>query len=289
MQSGTSQHSLSVAASRFAKTSLRIIERVFMPRFTDKSILITGAGSGIGRATAIRLATEDAGLTLVDLNSDGLAETSEQILLVNPNAELNLVTADVTDENAVQRFVASAVNKFGKIDGFFNNAGIASKQAPIEDYSLAQFQKVLGVNLSGVFLGLEHVLRQMREQGSGAIVNTASVGGIRGVTNQSGYVAAKHGVVGLTRAATNEYGQYGIRINAIAPGRILTPMIEDSLRQANPEDPEGALKKHAVANPMRRFGQPEEIAAVVAFLLSDDASYMNATVVPIDGGQSAMY
>lgn len=260
-----------------------------MPRFTDKSILITGAGSGLGRATALRLASENAQLTLVDLNEAGLAETGDEIRAVNPDAKVNLVTADVTDEDAVKAFVDAAVSAYGKIDGFFNNAGIASKQSPIEDYSNAQFQKVIGVNLTGVFLGLEHVLRQMRKQGSGAIVNTASVGGIRGVGNQSGYVAAKHGVVGLTRAATSEYGQFGIRINAIAPGRIMTPMVEDSLRQRNPENPEADLEKHAQLNPMRRFGQPEEVAAVVAFLLSDDASYMNSAVIPIDGGQSAMY
>jgi NAD(P)-dependent dehydrogenase (short-subunit alcohol dehydrogenase family) len=121
------------------------------------------------------------------------------------------------------------------------------------------------------------------------VVNTASVGGIRGIGNQSGYAAAKHGVVGLTRNSAVEYGQYGIRINAIAPGAIWTPMVENSMKQINAEDPRAAAEEFIQVNPTKRYGEAPEIAAVVAFLLSDDASYVNATVVPIDGGQSAKY
>lgn len=152
-----------------------------------------------------------------------------------------------------------------------------------------EFDKVVGVNLNGVFYGMAAVLEIMRKQGRGSIVNTASVGGIRGVGNQSGYAASKHGVVGLTRNSAVEYGQYGIQINAIAPGAIMTQMVEDSLRQSAGEDWEAAGKEFVSVNPMKRFGKPEEVAALVAFLLSGEAPFINGTVIPIDGGQSYKY
>ena len=129
----------------------------------------------------------------------------------------------------------------------------------------------------------------MKKQGSGSIVNTASVGGIRGVGNQSGYAASKHGVVGLTRNSGIEYGQYGINVNAIAPGAIMTPMVEASLKQIDPENWEEVGKQFVQPNPMKRFGKPEEVGYLVAFLLSDESSFINATVIPIDGGQSYKY
>ena len=127
------------------------------------------------------------------------------------------------------------LKNYGKIDGFFNNAGIEGKQNLTEDFGNEEFQKVVSVNLNGVFYGMKYVLKVMREQGFGSIVNTASVGGIRGVGNQSGYAASKHGVVGLTRNSAIEYGQYGVSIKAIAPGAIMTPMVEGSLKQIDPE------------------------------------------------------
>ena len=148
---------------------------------------------------------------------------------------------------------------------------------------------MLSINLSGAFLGLEKVLPHMREQKSGAVVNTASVGGIRGIGNQSGYAAAKHGVVGLTRNSAIEYGEHGVRVNAIAPGAIWTPMVENSMKQLDANDPRGAAEQFIQANPTKRYGEPDEIASVVAFLLSDDSTYVNAAVLPIDGGQSAKY
>ncbi len=152
-----------------------------------------------------------------------------------------------------------------------------------------EFNKVIAVNLNGVFFGMAEVLKVMRTQGSGSIVNTASVGGIRGVGNQSGYAASKHGVVGLTRNSAVEYGQYGIQINAIAPGAIMTPMVEGSLRQAAGDDWEAFGKQFVEVNPMKRFGKPEEVAALVAFLLSGEATFINGSVINIDGGQSYKY
>lgn len=258
-------------------------------RFTDRTILITGGGSGLGRASAIRLASEGAQLSLVDVSEEGLAATVDAVRDVAPDAELLTIVADVSSEEQTQRYVDDTVAKFGRIDGFFNNAGIEGRQNLTEDFTAAEFDRVISINLSGVFLGLEKVLGVMREQGAGAVVNTASVGGIRGVGNQSGYAAAKHGVVGLTRNSAVEYGQFGVRINAIAPGAIWTPMVENSMKQLDPENPRQAAEQFIQANPTKRYGEASEIAAVVAFLLSDDSSYINAAVVPIDGGQSAKY
>jgi NAD(P)-dependent dehydrogenase (short-subunit alcohol dehydrogenase family) len=258
-------------------------------RFTDRVVLITGGGSGLGRATAVRLASEGAKLALVDIAEPGLEATVAAIQDVAPDAEVLTVTADVSQESQVDNYVTKTMERFGRIDGFFNNAGIEGKQNPTESFTADEFDKVVSINLRGVFLGLEKVLAVMHEQGSGMVVNTASVGGIRGIGNQSGYAAAKHGVVGLTRNSAVEYGRYGIRINAIAPGAIWTPMVENSMKQLDAENPRKAAEEFIQVNPTKRYGEPTEIAAVVTFLLSDDASYINAQVVAIDGGQSAAY
>jgi len=252
-------------------------------RFAGKVVLITGGGSGLGRATAVRLAAEGAALALVDVSEKGLADSVEAVTSSTP------VVADVSKEADVDAYVAATTERFGRIDGFFNNAGIEGRQNLTEDFTADEFDKVVSINLRGVFLGLEKVLAVMRSQGSGMVVNTASVGGIRGVGNQSGYAAAKHGVVGLTRNSAVEYGQFGIRINAIAPGAIWTPMVEASMKQISADDPRGAAEQFIQGNPTKRYGEAPEIASVVAFLLSDDAAYVNAAVVPIDGGQSAKY
>ncbi|GAA1468806.1 glucose 1-dehydrogenase [Microbacterium thalassium] len=258
-------------------------------RFDGRTVLITGGGSGLGRATAVRLAAEGAKLALVDISEAGLAATAEAVREAAPGAELITVLADVSQEADVQRYVDETLAAFGRIDGFFNNAGIEGKQNLTEDFTATEFDRVVAINLRGVFLGLEKVLGVMRGQGGGAVVNTASVGGIRGVGNQSGYAAAKHGVVGLTRNSAVEYGADGVRVNAIAPGAIWTPMVENSMKQIDADNPRKAAEQFIQANPAKRYGEAAEIAAVVAFLMSDDASYVNAAVVPIDGGQSAKY
>ena len=260
-----------------------------MQRFEGKTIIITGAGSGLGRAAAIQIAKEKGNLALVDLNPAGLQETETAIRELVPNAEILSLRTNVANESEVEEYVAETVKRFGRIDGFFNNAGIEGKQNLTEDFGSDEFSKVVDINLNGVFYGLKHVLKIMRTQGSGSVVSTASVGGIRGVGNQSGYAAAKHGVVGLTRNSAIEYGQYGIQINAIAPGAIMTPMVEGSLKQIDPENWEKVGEAFVEPNPMKRFGKPEEVAQLVAFLLSGDAGFINAAVIPIDGGQAYKY
>ncbi|MGN7479028.1 SDR family oxidoreductase [Solibacillus silvestris] len=260
-----------------------------MNRFEEKVIIVSGAGSGLGQAATLQFAKEGAKLVLVDLNQAGLDETKNKVLEVAQNAEILLVTANVAIESEVENFVSQTVARFGKIDGFFNNAGVEGKQNLTEDYGIDEFHKVVSINLDGVFYGMKYVLKVMKEQGYGSIVNTASVGGIRGVGNQSGYAASKHGVVGLTRNSAVEYGQYGVSIKAIAPGAIMTPMVEGSLRQIGGDNWEAVGKEFVQPNPMKRFGKPEEVGYLVAFLLSNEADFINGAVIPIDGGQSYKY
>lgn len=257
-----------------------------MSRFNSKVVIITGGASGLGLATAQRLAREGASLVLVDLKQEALDEAAESL---EPDANVLTIAADVSDPQQVRGYVAKTIERFGRIDGFFNNAGIEGKQNLTEDFGNDEFSKVVGINLNGVFYGMAEVLKVMREQGSGSIVNTASVGGIRGVGNQSGYAASKHGVVGLTRNSAIEYGQHGIQVNAIAPGAILTPMVEGSLRQMGGDDWEKVGQEFVEPNPMKRFGKPEEVAALAAFLLSGEAGFINGAVITIDGGQSYKY
>ncbi|MCG1008507.1 glucose 1-dehydrogenase [Salinicoccus sp. ID82-1] len=260
-----------------------------MGRLQDKVILITGGASGLGQAAAIQAAKEGAKLSLVDLNAETLEETQKIIKDSVSDAEVLMITADVSDEAAVRTYVDQTVSEFGRIDGFFNNAGIEGKQNLTENYGSDEFGKVVGINLNGVFYGMKYVLEVMKKQGSGSIVNTASVGGIRGVGNQSGYAASKHGVVGLTRNSAVEYGEFGVSINAIAPGAIMTAMVEGSLRQIGGDNWEEAGKEFVSVNPMKRFGRPEEVAALVSFLLSQESQFINGATIPIDGGQSYKY
>jgi NAD(P)-dependent dehydrogenase (short-subunit alcohol dehydrogenase family) len=255
----------------------------------NKIIIITGAAMGLGLAAAKELASRGANLTLVDYNEKSLEEAKKEINIQYPVVKVINVVADVSKEDAVKNYVDETVNAFGRIDGLYNNAGIEGKQASITEYDVNIFKKVIDINLMGVYYGMRYVIPVMQKQKYGRIVNVASVGGIRGVLNQMPYVASKHAVSGMTKNAALEYGRDGINTNAIAPGAILTPMVAEAFRQVNPDDPNAAETAYAQHNPAKRLGLPNEVAKVVAFLISEDASYVNGQTIAIDGGESNIY
>ncbi|MGQ4537620.1 glucose 1-dehydrogenase [Dermabacteraceae bacterium P7074] len=257
-----------------------------MKRFEGKAVVITGGAGGIGLSTALRLASEGAKLTLVDISEDGLATAKQQVLENSPQAEVLTYAADVSNEEHVKGYVSATLEAYGSIDGFFNNAGIDGKRFPMDDYTAEEFERVMKINSTGVFLGLKHVLAQMEKQGSGAVVNTASIGGLRGWSSQYGYIASKHAVVGMTQAAAVEFAAKGIQVNAVAPGGIKTPMAAEAMAKLNPEDPAAAERQFTARVPAKRMGTPEEIAGAVAFLLSEDAGFINGHVLLVDGGQT---
>jgi NAD(P)-dependent dehydrogenase (short-subunit alcohol dehydrogenase family) len=260
-----------------------------MKKLENKVIIITGAAMGLGLAAAKELASQGANLTLVDYNEKSLLQAKDEINKKFPDSKIVTVVADVSQENAVKNYVDETVKAFGRIDGLYNNAGIEGKQAGMTEYDVAVFKKVIDINLMGVYYGMRYVIPVMRKQKYGRIVNVASVGGIRGVLNQVPYVASKHAVSGMTKNAALEYGRDGINTNAIAPGAILTPMVAEAFKEVNPADPKAAETEYAQRNPTKRLGLPNEVAKVVAFLLSEDASYVNGQTIAIDGGESNVY
>lgn len=255
----------------------------------DRIIIITGAASGLGFSTALYLASQEAKVSLVDYNKEALEASKKEIEKKYPKAKLLTVVADVSDEQQVKNYVDETVKAFGRIDGLYNNAGIEGKQAPLVEYDLNVFKKVLDINILGVYYGMRYVIPVMQKQGYGRIVNVASVGGIRGVKNQTAYVASKHAVSGMTKNAALEYGADGILTNAIAPGAILTPMVAEAFREVNPDDPAAAEKEYAQRNPTKALGKPVDIAKTVAFLIGPDNGYISGQTIAIDGGESNIY
>lgn len=255
----------------------------------NKVIIITGAAQGLGLAAAKELASRGATLSLVDYNEKNLEEAKKEINNEYADVKIITVVADVSNEEAVKNYVDETVKTFGRIDGLYNNAGIEGKQAELIAYDVAIFKKVIDINLMGVYYGMRYVIPVMQKQKYGRIVNVASVGGILGVLNQVAYVASKHAVSGMTKNAALEYGDEGIITNAIAPGAILTPMVEEAFRQVNPDDPKAAETQYAKNNPTKRLGLPHEVAKMVCFLLSEEASYVNGQTIVVDGGESIVY
>ena len=256
-----------------------------MKRFQDKIVVITGAAGGIGRAAACRFASEGARVVLVDISAAGLEESRGAV--EKAGGQALTVEADVTRAADVRRYVAAARGRFQGIDVFFNNAGILGAVSPLVDYPEETFDRVMAVNVKSVWLGLKIVGPELIARGGGAIVNTASVAGLRGTPNLVAYTASKHAVIGLTRTASLEFIRHGVRVNAVCPAPIDTPMARELEEGFSQRDPKAAAARFAERIPMRRYGTPEEVAALVAFLCSDDAGFINGAVYPIDGGSMA--
>jgi NAD(P)-dependent dehydrogenase (short-subunit alcohol dehydrogenase family) len=254
-----------------------------MQRLADKIAIITGGTGGIGLAAARLFVAEGAKVVLVDLDQVRLdAAVSE----LGPSA-VSGVVADVTDPTAVSAYVDATVARHGRIDVFFNNAGIEGAIAPLPEYPLEVFDQVMAVNVRGVWLGLKYVIPVMAKSGGGSIVITSSVAGLRGVPRISAYIGAKHAVVGIMKSAALECAPLNIRVNTINPAPIATRMIEALEQGYAPGAPETIKKKMQNAVPLRRYGTPDEVARLALFLASDDAGYITGNAYPIDGGTCA--
>jgi NAD(P)-dependent dehydrogenase (short-subunit alcohol dehydrogenase family) len=252
--------------------------------FTGKVAVITGGGNGIGRAASMAFARYGAKVVIVD--RDGKAAEGTAGSIKQQGGDALAVIADVTKSADVQAYVKATLAQYGRIDCFFNNAGIEGKIASTMDYDEAMFDQVIGINVKGVFLGMRYVLPEMVKQGSGAIVNTASVAGLMASPGMSAYVASKHAVIGLTKTAAQEVAASGVRVNAVCPGPVDTRMIHSLETMINPADPAGVGVKYQSTIPSGRYSTPEEIANMVVFLCSDLASNTTGGQFVVDGGRS---
>lgn len=248
----------------------------------QNSLVVTGAADGLGRATSIAAARAGYGVVLVDIDEVGLAETARMVAETGSRAVVH--RANVADPAQTAAYVARALDVFGRIDGLFNNAGIQGAIAPLCEYPDDDFDRVMAVNLKGVYLGLKHVLPVMVRQGSGSVVNTGSMASTGGIPGLVAYGAAKHGVIALTKTAALEVARSGVRVNAVLPGNIKTKMALSGSRGANSEESEAYA---AALVPQGHMGEPRDIAATVLFLMSDAARHITGIALPVDGGITA--
>nr|BAP47478.1 short-chain alcohol dehydrogenase [uncultured organism] len=249
----------------------------------DRSAIVTGGAAGIGRATALAFARAGAKVLVADVNAAGGEETVRLIRESGGTAEFMRV--DVTKDEQVAAMVKRAVDLWGGLDYAFNNAGIEGALAPTHEYPEEAWQRVIDINLTGVWRCMRYEIPEMLKRGGGAIVNCASILGLVGFANAPAYTAAKHGVVGLTKAAAQEYAQMGLRVNAICPGFIETPMVMERGVQLGKD--KAAYAQVAALHPMNRLGKPEEIANAVLWLCSPEASFVTGYPLAVDGGYTA--
>ncbi len=248
-------------------------------KLKDKVAVVTGAGSGLGRSMSLEMAKEGASIALLDLDLEGAKET--QKMIEETGGKAKAFEVNVTDHDAYEKAVNETKKEFGKIDILCNNAGAFEGQGTILDITMEEYSKVVSVNLTAVFIGIKLVLKDMVKQKSGVIINTASVAGIRGGLASPTYTATKHGVIGFTKDVASKFGKDGIRSVAICPGIIRTGMTAEML-----DDPSEQTQEILDSIPLDRPGKPEEIGKVVAFLASDDASYITGAEIIIDGGMT---
>ena len=245
-------------------------------RFTGKVAFVTGAASGIGRATAVAFAAEGARVAILDRTADALKETGEAVK--DAGGEVLAIACDVSVPEQVEAAVAQVAERFGRLDIAFNNAGVENKATPLHEIELQEWDRILNINLRGTFVCMKHEIAQMVRQGGGVVVNTSSGAGIRGVAGGAAYAASKHAMIGMTKSAALDYAKQNIRVNAILPGNIATSMMDRFT--------EGDIQKAIDLEPVGRLGKPEEIAEAVLWMCSDLGSFVTGSSVVVDGGWS---
>lgn len=253
-----------------------------MARLADKAAIITGAAGDIGKAAVSRFVSEGARVLAVDIDEAGLADALGDL----EEARVSGMVADVTRSNDMAGAVDAALSYFGKLDIAVLNAGIEGEVAAIADYDEDVFDRVMAVNVRGVWLGLKHTMKAMAPAGCGSIVLTSSVAGVRGLKGISAYTASKHAVVGLMRTAALEAAEFGVRVNTVNPGPIETRMIDALVAGYYPGDPE-ARERHIAATPLGRYGTPDEVANMMLFLASDESSHCTGEMYMVSGGRTA--
>ena len=255
-----------------------------MKRLADKVALITGGAAGIGLETARLFLSEGAKVALVDLRESDLSDTARDL---GNSGDVLTIAADVSSVEDCERYVAQTVVKFGRIDVFFNNAGIEGKVAPLIDQKIKDFDRVMAVNVRGAFLGLQHVLPVMIGRKSGSVINMSSIAGLKGSPNVAPYITSKHAVVGLTRAAAIEAAGHNVRVNSVHPSPVNTRMMRSLEEGFNPGRGDEVKQQLSDTIPLGRYGESLDIANLVLFLASDDSAFITGAQYPVDGGMAA--